>query len=86
MQWKISNHRVALTERDTFTIALYATDRPVADVVFVERPDRRFWVAPETRFVTIRLSPSEPAGLLDLLRHERGLTLDVEGLALRFER
>lgn len=86
MQWKISHYRVALTEQETFNVSLYATDRHVADVVFVDPPERRFVLDPETRFVTIHLAAGERGGFLDILRHERGVTLDLEGPALLFER
>lgn len=86
MKWHISHYDVTLTEEGGPTIALFATQRHVADVYFVAAPQRRFLVDFETGFVTLQLEPSERPGLMDLLRHERGVTLDTETPALRFER
>ncbi len=86
MRWQITDYQVTYATEGAATVALYVGTRHVADIHFVDAPQRRFSEDPETRFITLEFAPTERAGLMDLLRNERAVVLDSEAPSLVFRR
>jgi len=86
MRWIISDYQVAYGPQGDPTVSLYAGKRHVADVRFTDAPQQRFSQDFETGFIDLTFGQAERAALMDLLRHERAVTLDGEALSLAFRR
>ncbi len=86
MRWLISTYEITWPPEGSPVVSLHVGDRHIADVRFAGGQDQRFNVDFETGFVTLNLAPEERPFLLDNLRHERGVTLDIEANTLVFRK
>lgn len=57
-----------------------------ASLRFTDAPQQRFSQDFETGFIDLTFGQAERGALMDLLRHERAVTLDGEALSLAFRR